>query len=104
MEERWGWGGGGSRRPIVPITDILGLGKHGPLKLSQKHMLLTSKDRPPLSRRCICVCVCARAHVRTSVRTHLPRREINGLEAETGETAKERNVKLISVLQFLVIL
>lgn len=29
--------GGGSRRPTVPIIDILGLGKHGPLKPSQKH-------------------------------------------------------------------
>lgn len=47
-----------SRRPIVPIIDILCLGKHRPLKLSQKHTLPKSKDKGPLSRRCACVCVC----------------------------------------------
>lgn len=78
---------GGSRRPIVPITDILGLGKHGPLKLSQKHTLLKSKDKPPLSRRCVHVCMCV--HVWTSVCTQLPRGEINGLETETGDSQRE---------------
>ena len=47
----------GSRRPTVPIIDILGLGKHEALKPSQKHTLLKSQDKPPLSRRCECVSV-----------------------------------------------
>lgn len=47
-----------SRRPTVPIIDILGLGKHRPLKLSQNHTLLKSEDKPPLSRRCVRTCVC----------------------------------------------
>lgn len=53
----------GGRRPIVPIIDILGLGKHGPLKLSQKHTLLKSKDKPPLSRRGPHVCMCGQVCV-----------------------------------------
>lgn len=81
-ESEWG----GSRRPIVPIIDIVGLGKHRPLKRSQKHTLLKSKDKPPLSRRCVRACMCV--HVWTSVCTQLSRGEINGLEAEMGETAR----------------
>lgn len=46
----------GSRPPTVPIIDILGLGKHRPLKPSQKHTLLESEDKPPLSRRCVYMC------------------------------------------------
>lgn len=89
----------GSRRPTVPIIDILGLGKHGPLKPSQKHTLLKSEDKPPLSRRCVYVCVLASVcmlqlkhpafpvYVCTSVCTQLPCREINWSEGEEG--AKE---------------
>lgn len=95
----------GSRRPTVPIIDISGLGKYGPLKPSQKHTLLKSEDKPPLSRRylCMCVgeCVCVLqlkrpafpVYVCTSVCTQLPCREINGLEGENetrGGTAGGR--------------
>ena len=48
---------GTARGADVPIIEILALGKHGPLKPSQKHTLLKSEDKPPLSRRCPCMCV-----------------------------------------------
>lgn len=48
------------RRPIVPIIDILGLGKHGPLKLSQKHTrsLKAKTSHHSAGDEYMCVCVC----------------------------------------------
>lgn len=73
---------------MVPIIDISGLGKHRPLKLSQKHTLLKSKDKPPPSRRRRHVCLSV--HVWKSVCTQLPCGEINGPETETGKAAREK--------------
>lgn len=109
---------GGIRRLIVPIIDILCLGKHSLLKPSQKHTVPKSKDNGPPSGRRVCTCCVCMLRLKycafpvslhTGVCIQLPCREINGLKAEResrgvweggGEQQPGRNVELIAVLQF----
>lgn len=97
-EER---GQGWSRRTVVPIIDISGLGKHGQLKLSQKHTLLKSKDKPPLSRRCVHVCLCVHVRIKCVYAITLRRNKWAGDKRQARQP--EKNAKLISVLQFSVL-